>query len=385
MKLFEALLTSVQAARPARCAGWPVIKPAHRLIFVLCLLGLLVVFGESSLRTTGSAPANGTPPRLVFIAPDAQGSDQLFLLPSLRDQPAQLTQENFGVWDYSVAPDGMTITYAALRQDGGSDLWQIASDGSSRKRLVECPEAACSGAVWSPDSSRLVYEVRKTAAPETTPGSPRLWWLDSATNEAVPVLPDNVWPGYGARWSPDGRWLSFVSPGQQGIRVFHVGDGRSFLIPGHTGSLAVWSPGGEALLVSDIKPQEERFAVHLLKADPSNGQLVDLSGQTAQVEDGSPAWSPDGRWIAFTRKVAGAAMGQQIWLMRPDGSQAHYLTNDTAIQHGLPAWSPDSRYLLYQRYPLQKPGAQPGVWLFDLQTGDSQEVAAPGNRPAWLP
>jgi Tol biopolymer transport system component len=151
------------------------------------------------------------------------------------------------------------------------------------------------------------------------------------------------------------------------------------------GGLAVWSPRGDGLLVADIQRQEEGFAVHLLKADPTNGQLVDLSGQDANVEDSSPVWSPDGGWIAFTRKVAGASMGKQIWLMHPDGSEAHYLTNDTDIHHGLPEWSPDSRYLLYQRYPLKELGAQPSMWLLDTQTGQNQELVAPGNRPTWLP
>jgi TolB protein len=137
--------------------------------------------------------------------------------------------------------------------------------------------------------------------------------------------------------------------------------------------------------VSDIQTQEEGFAVHLLKADPTTGQLTDLSGSKAIVEDTSPAWSPDGAWIAFTRKPAGASMGKQIWLMRLDGSEAHYLTNEPNIHHGLPEWSPDSRYLLYQRFPLKELGAQPAVWRLDIEVEQAQLLVAPGNRPIWLP
>ncbi|MFN8457736.1 MAG: Ig-like domain-containing protein [Anaerolineae bacterium] len=324
-------------------------------------------------------------PRILYVAADTQANDQLFVLSGLGAQPAQLTEEAFGIWDYGLAPDGATISYAAMRQDGGSDLWQIASDGSNREQLVACAEAACSGAVWSPDGSRMVYERRKMLVEGAAPGPPRLWWLDPATNETVAVFQDNQWLGYGARWSPDSQWLSYVSPSNQGIQVYNVNDGRNFLIPSRMGGLGVWSPRGDALLVADIQRQEEGFAVHLLKADPTTGQLVNLSGQEANVEDSAPVWSPNGGWIAFTRKVAGAAMGKQIWLMRPDGGEAHYLTNETGIHHGLPEWSPDSRYLLYQRYSLKELGAQPSVWLLDTQTGDAQEVAAAANRPTWLP
>lgn len=324
-------------------------------------------------------------PRILYVAADTQANDQLFVSSGPGAQPVQLTQEDFGIWDYGLSPDGETIGYSAMRQDGGSDLWQIASDGSNRKQLVDCTEAACSGAVWSPDGSRVVYELRKMLVAGAAPGPPRLWWLNPVTNETVPVFQDNQWLGYGARWSPDGQWLSYVSPSNQGIQVYNINDGRNFLIPSRMGGLGVWSPRGDALLVSDIQRQEEGFAVHLLKADPTTGQLIDLSGQEARVEDSAPVWSPDGGWIAFTRKVAGASMGKQIWLMRPDGSEARYLTNDTDIHHGLPEWSPDSRYLLYQRYPLKELGAQPSVWLLDTQTGETQEVAASGNRPIWLP
>ena len=324
-------------------------------------------------------------PRVLYVAPDAQGNDQLFVISPEGGQPSQLTQEKLGVWDYTLSPDGASLIYAVLRQDGGSDLWEIASDGAGQHQLIACPDAACSGAAWSPDGRRLVYERRNMLVPGAAPGPPHLWWLDPATGETVPVFQDNQWLGYGARWSPDSNWLSYVSPSNQGVQVYNVNDGRSFLIPSQMGGLAVWSPQGDALLVTDIQRQEEGFAVHLLRADPTNGQLTDLSGSEASVEDSSPVWSPDGAWIALTRKPAGASMGKQIWLMRPDGSEAHYLTNNTEIHHGLPEWSPDSRYLLYQSYPLKELGAQPGIWLLDTQTERTQELITPGNRPTWLP
>lgn len=325
------------------------------------------------------------PARVVYVAPDEQLKDQLFVTTLVGGERTQLTQVPNGIWDYTISPDGMTIVYAALRPDGESDLWKVSADGSGRQELLVCPAAVCSGATWSPDGQRFVYERRNKLTQSLAPGPPHLWWLDLSNGETVPVFEDTQWLGYGARWSPDSQWLTYVAPSNQGVQIMNVTDGRSSLIPSRMGGLAVWSPQGDALLVTDIQRLPEGFAVHLLQADPESGQLTDLSGRDATVEDSSPAWSPDGAWIAFTRKPAGSAEGKQIWLVRPDGSEARALTNEPEINYGWLEWSQDSRYLLYQRYPLKQLGALPGVWLLDVETGNARELVTPGNRPAWLP
>jgi TolB protein len=122
-----------------------------------------------------------------------------------------------------------------------------------------------------------------------------------------------------------------------------------------------------------------------LSAAPEGGDLADLSGAGAAVEDNSPAWSPDGAWLAFTRKAAGASMGRQVWLMRADGREARALTNTPDIHHALPQWSPDGQRLVYQQFPLKMPNPVPSLWLLDVTSGERREVVASGSRPAWLP
>ena len=57
------------------------------------------------------------------------------------------------------------------------------------------------------------------------------------------------------------------------------------------------------------------------------------------AEEGDPAWSPDGRWIAYTTARPGATI-REIWVVRPDGTGRHGVTTlgATALR---PAWSPD--------------------------------------------
>jgi Tol biopolymer transport system component len=325
-------------------------------------------------------------PELLFIAPDASGVDQLFVIDPEEGPPVQLTQEVFGVFDYQLSPDSMLVAYAALREDGGSDLWVVNVDSRERNQLLTCPGAICSGAAWAVADQRLVFEKRTLARPMEAPGPPRLWWLDIDTGETVPVFADSQISGYGAVWSPTGEWLSYVAPDTRGVQVLRVEDGQSLVVPTQMGGLPVWSPRGDSLIVADMQGSEVAgFAVHLLKASPDDGVLVDISGEGEAVEDSSPDWSPDGNWIAFTRKIAGAAMGKQIWLMRADGSQAGFLTNDTDIHHALPRWSPDGRTIAFQRYPLKEANASTSIWLLDVDSGISRELVVGGNRPVWRP
>ena len=79
----------------------------------------------------------------------------------------------------------------------------------------------------------------------------------------------------------------------------------------------------------DLGDLEERGAL----VDPIADTRVNLSGETAPVEDGAPVWSPDGEWLAFRRNIndgPGATLTKQLWLMRADGSEARPLTNDAA-------------------------------------------------------
>ena len=80
---------------------------------------------------------------------------------------------------------------------------------------------------------------------------------------------------------------------------------------------------------------------HIAGADGTNDvRLTDSS-----TNSGSPAWSPDGKHIAFDQ-FTDANERQQVFIMNADGANNRQLTTDTAWSCGHPTWSPNGNQLV---------------------------------------
>ena len=104
-----------------------------------------------------------------------------------------------------------------------------------------------------------------------------------------------------------------------------------------------WSPDGKFLAVSDRTSPEEPFALFLVSVE--SGEKERLTSPPAQsLGDYKPAFSPDGRTLAFVRQSA-VVIGE-IYLVQVAGGEPRRLTfNDQAIR-GL-AWTPDGREIVF--------------------------------------
>jgi TolB protein len=114
--------------------------------------------------------------------------------------------------------------------------------------------------------------------------------------------------------------------------------------------------------------------------------------------DQSPAWSPDGRTIAFARGsgpiVDDFIENFGIYLMHPDGSHVREVTQLASPALGEdtdPQWSPDGRKLVFQRFNVRTATPQDGValWTVNLATGRERRITPydlrAGDTPDWSP
>jgi len=254
-----------------------------------------------------------------------------------------------------------------------------------------------------------LFRIRFVSDPQISPDGRRVAFVVTTLSEARDEYLSTIWmvgadggevrpftrgPGRDTapRWSPDGRWLAFVSERERKAKgQLHAipadgGEPLRLTDQRHGVSSPAWSPDGSRLAFvarvggwEEPKDEEERARskppriIDVLKYK-SNGTgftydrprqvfVVDAGGGAArQLTDGPydhqyPAWSPDGRWLAFAaarhrdRDEDNAA---DVWIVPAEGGEPRRLTS-TAGPVSWPTFSPDGRLVAYlgHAYPRE--------------------------------
>ena len=166
----------------------------------------------------------------------------------------------------------------------------------------------------------------------------------SPSTDVLPSLartgPEGV-PCHWPRWSPDGKQLSLLAgvPGSEQLWLTADDDGTGAqpLTAGPGVIESSWASDGRRIVYSVAGPRHQLWTVNTDSAEPC------CIGDGA-FDDSAPAWSPDGRTIAFlSRRDSPFA---DIWLMAPEGGTTRRVTHGLGPIRAL-AWSPDSRRIAY--------------------------------------
>ena len=245
----------------------------------------------------------------------------------------------------------------------GEEICTINPDGSGRQRVTRMPERSERWPTLSPDGKWIAF---------ATFNSSQLYMVDSKGRNEI-LLRKSYWSRSRPTWSPGGTKIAFASFDRIYILDIITGEEKE-LWPTHQNGLPAadgyrdpaWSPDGRQIAFT-ISWHGKKRDIYVMNID--GGQLRQLTNNPA--EDHAPAWSPDGHRIAFYSdrdKLPGT------FVMDADGANLKRLTTGP---HDYPTWSPDGTQIAVWII-----GDPPGIGVMKAN-GQGLKVVAEGVYPSW--
>ena len=240
------------------------------------------------------------------------------------------------VSDPELSPDGNWVAYTVSIADSAKDkrdanIWMTSWDGTQTLQLTATPESETSPR-WSPDGRYLAF----LSGRQDGHGS-QVWLLDRRGGEAqrVTTIKDGV---DAFDWSPDSRRLVLVATLELDSTKADTTKKRPIVIDRY-------------LFKQDVTGYLTTTRSHLLLFDIATKSLDTLTRGTA--DDDAPRWSPDGSKIAFVRSPTpepGTGDESDVYVVdaRP-GATPKALTSFPGPDAGPLAWSPDGAWLTFLR------------------------------------
>jgi TolB protein len=145
------------------------------------------------------------------------------------------------------------------------------------------------------------------------------------------------------------------------------------------------NPSEAPLVASCMELKNYKMQIALVWLD-NNTPPINLTDSKTDERD--PAWSPDGKQIAF---ISERERGSQIFVMNADGSDVRNLTNDPKRFDSHPVWSPDGRRIAFSTAFSTPPKNEQHreIWVMDANGKNVKSLTAGANRfdalPYWLP
>jgi dipeptidyl aminopeptidase/acylaminoacyl peptidase len=314
-----------------------------------------------TLASTSSAQTSPPPVRRPTARPSQQQQT-----PAATPAPAKRSLKVDDIFrmrtvrDVQISPDGEWIAYVvatldSVRDRGNSDLYMVRWDGSATRQLTFSSDGE--GAPrWSPDGKYLSF----TASRGDARGS-QIWLLDRGGGEAHKLT--DLRTGVSSyEWSPDSKRIVIVGQDPDSAALAGAAGGRG----GNADTSRARTPKPIVIDRYHFKQDGQGFLgnrrSHLYVFDVEAKKSDQLT--SGRYSESGPSWSPDGRFIAFVSERGAdpdRVNDSNIYMMeaRP-GAEQKQLTTFNGPDGGNPAWSPDGKWIAYGQ------GSEPQLSAYNL-------------------
>jgi len=270
--------------------------------------------------------------RKIFVPEEDKYRSHLWVMPSMGGEPQPLTQGDQRDFSPDWSPDGSSIAFLSTR-NGSPQIWLIPASGGEARKLTEI-EGIVEGPVWSPDGRRIAFT------------------LLLGEKGLQPEKEDDAGLSPRQRFTRDVRRVATLPFKLNGVGF--IGD--KF----------------KQIAIIDV---EKKSLPHVLTK--------------AKIDHTNPAWSPEGRYLAFSMKNPLVTeiidpkriFVEDIGLVPVEGGAVRKLTKSLGPAYS-PAFSPDGKTIAYIGHAQQYGDyTQPSIWSVSIEGGEPRDVTAGFDRP----
>jgi TolB protein len=205
----------------------------------------------------------------------------------------------------SWSPSGGQIAYTSFMRDN-PDLY-IAPAGGGRPTKISGQKGMNTGASWSPDGKQIALTLSKD-------GNAEIYIISASDGSVVKRITNDKAIDTSPAWSPDGSQIAFVSDRNGGPQIFVVSAGggtpKQVSSNGNYNTTPAWSPKAGKHIIAYTTRDGGTYDIVTLDLDSK--EMKRITQNEGQNEE--PAFSPNGRAIAFARS------GQGVFVANADGS-----------------------------------------------------------------
>ena len=262
----------------------------------------------------------------------------------------------------AVSPDGRFIAYVAVRDGKQTDTYVARTAGGGERQLTHTPER----------DERPSWIGKRVFTAVRAGDSARVTVMEVDGRNAQPAI---TFAGREPNPSASGDFVITLA-GEPNPRLFladNHGTGARAITDGKTPapSYAVWSPDRSRIAYATFNFTTRNMQVHVMNADGSDPQVL-TAIPPADGRVARPAWSPDGRTIAFQVRLDSAYSARShIYLVDVATKTVTKLApHDRAYVDEAPSWFPDGNRLAFQS---DRTGAMQ-IWTMTRAGTDARQV-----------
>lgn len=299
-----------------------------------------------------SVSPDGRQVAFAVATPDVTANTSLsaiWIVPASGGEPRRLTSGEKRDSDPSFSPDGRTLAFLSDR-DGGSQIWKLDLSGGDPVKATSFPTEV-NAFTWSPNGkwflivSDVFPDCAATACLEKALKKRTAAKVKGRTAERLLFRHWDTWKD-GTRahmWKVPvaGGAPTDLTPGDRDAPPFAVGGATDWDV----------SPDSTELVFASNPDEDEALSTNadLFLVPLSGGAPARNVTAANRAFDGSPRYSPDGKWIAFrSQKRPGLEADRFRLMVRERGSgQIRGLTDDFDFWVEDFRWAPDSKSLVF--------------------------------------